>query len=175
MCAVESAHFDSDGTRVVTDSTDGTAKVFDSSGDLIVTLEGHTGSVESADFSPDGSLVVTAGGGDSTAKVWRPDAALIETIDTRFPVVFGTGTVDVTQINIATLRLCLTDLSMCTTVGTAVSKTPLDRGQPSDIGAGDADCIEDIANTDGMLDLDVGFIAQEVKMVIGCGTLSKTI
>ena len=35
----------------------------------LMTLKGHTGSVISASFSPDGSRIVT-GGGDGTAKVW---------------------------------------------------------------------------------------------------------
>ncbi len=77
---VVSAHFDSDGFRVVWASAGG-AIVEDAAFGLIASLEGHTGSIESAEFSPDGSRVVTAGGGDSTAKVWRPNAAFIRFIN----------------------------------------------------------------------------------------------
>ena len=36
----------------------------------LFTLDGHTGWVLSASFSPDGTRVVTGGGGDKTARVW---------------------------------------------------------------------------------------------------------
>ena len=50
--------------------TDGTAKVWDAQGGAeALTLKGHTGSVLSASFSPDGTRIVTASG-DRTAKVW---------------------------------------------------------------------------------------------------------
>ncbi|MFO0957797.1 MAG: WD40 repeat domain-containing protein [Isosphaeraceae bacterium] len=67
---VSSASFSPDGSRVVTASFDGTAKVWDArSGAEILTLNGHTNAVSSASFSPDGSRVITAGG-DGTARVW---------------------------------------------------------------------------------------------------------
>jgi WD40 repeat protein len=67
---VWSAAFSPDGTRVVTASYDGTARVWrsDGSGRPIV-LRGHTGSVRCAAFSPDGSRVVTASA-DRTARIW---------------------------------------------------------------------------------------------------------
>ena len=65
-----SASFSPDGTRVVTASQDGTAKVWDAkTGTEALTLKGHTGWVGSASFSPDGTRIVTAGG-DRTARVW---------------------------------------------------------------------------------------------------------
>ncbi len=64
------AAFSPDGARIVTASSDGTARVWDStSGIEIATLEGHEGPVNSASFSPDARRVVTASS-DGTARVW---------------------------------------------------------------------------------------------------------
>ncbi|QJW93766.1 WD40 repeat domain-containing serine/threonine protein kinase [Frigoriglobus tundricola] len=70
---VRSASFGPDGTRVVTASEDGTARVWDAAtGREQAVLKGHTSFVRSASFSPDGTRVVTASE-DGTARVW--DAA----------------------------------------------------------------------------------------------------
>lgn len=54
----------------VTTSRDHTAKIWDvASGNLILQLTGHTGWVNSAQFSRDGKFIVTASG-DNTAKIW---------------------------------------------------------------------------------------------------------
>jgi WD40 repeat protein len=71
--------FNKDGTRVLTGSADGTARIWgtDGRGSPIV-LEGHTGPVVSAAFSSDGSRVLT-GSMDKTLRVWsvgQPDASL---------------------------------------------------------------------------------------------------
>ena len=57
-----SAAFSPDGKRVVTASSDHTARVWDLSGPrpVATVLEGHTDTVLSAAFSPDGKRVVTA-------------------------------------------------------------------------------------------------------------------
>ena len=71
--SVVSAAFSPDGTRVVTASDDGTARIWDAaSGRELALLSGHTGRVVSAAFSPDGTRVVTASD-DGTARIW--DAA----------------------------------------------------------------------------------------------------
>jgi WD40 repeat protein len=62
-----------DGQRIVTGSSDRTAKVWDAaSGREVLTLKGHGDRVWSAAFSPDGQRIVT-GSLDCTARVW--DAA----------------------------------------------------------------------------------------------------
>jgi WD40 repeat protein len=58
---VLSAAFSPDGTRIVTGSTDQTARVWDAaSGRELLALRGHKGGVRSAAFSPDGARIVTA-------------------------------------------------------------------------------------------------------------------
>ena len=74
---VLSVEISRDGTRAVTASVDGDARVWDTgTGKTTWTLRGHAGTVFDASFSPDGRLVVT--GGPSTAGLW--DAATGERI-----------------------------------------------------------------------------------------------
>jgi len=59
-----------DGTKVLTGSHDGTAKLWDAeTGDCIGTFIGHTSNVNSVAYSPDGTKVLT-GSSDKTAKLW---------------------------------------------------------------------------------------------------------
>jgi WD40 repeat protein len=70
---VSEVAFSQDETRLATASEDGTAKVWDAeSGELLLTLEGHTDYVYGVTFSPDGRLLAT-GGTDKTARVWDLD------------------------------------------------------------------------------------------------------
>ena len=70
---VASAAFSPDGSRIVTASSDKTARVWDAAtGKEIAVLRGHEDEVTSAAFSPDGSRIVTASW-DKTARIW--DAA----------------------------------------------------------------------------------------------------
>lgn len=70
---IESASFSPDCRRVVTASTDGTARVWDAiTGRELAQLKGHVGAVLTASFSADGRRIVT-GSADSTSRVW--DAA----------------------------------------------------------------------------------------------------
>ena len=67
------ASFSPDGSRIVTASSDKTARVWDmATGKEMVVLRGHETFVAAASFSPDGSRIVTASS-DDTARVW--DAA----------------------------------------------------------------------------------------------------
>jgi WD40 repeat protein/serine/threonine protein kinase len=77
---IAAAEMSPDGTRVVTGSWDGSAKIWDTAtGNVVVKLEGqHEGYINSARFSPDGSRVLTAGD-DQTARLW--DAATGEPLD----------------------------------------------------------------------------------------------
>jgi WD40 repeat protein len=73
--------FSPDGTRILTASSDKTAKLWDLEGKLLADLEGHKGSVYSAMFSPDGTRILTASF-DNTAKVWYTPEAIYEWLKT---------------------------------------------------------------------------------------------
>ncbi len=64
------ADFSPDGSKVVTASSDHSARIWDTkTGAVIATLGGHTEGVRSASFSSDGTRVVTAAR-DGSAKIW---------------------------------------------------------------------------------------------------------
>jgi WD40 repeat protein len=67
--------FSPDGTRVVTASMDGTARIWsvDGTGQPVV-LSGHNNEVYAAEFSPDGERVATVSA-DSTGRVWSADGS----------------------------------------------------------------------------------------------------
>ena len=68
--SVRNAAFSPDGTRVVTASDDGTARIWNVSTEKPVTLPlQHQGPVTAVAFSPDGKRVVTASN-DNTARLW---------------------------------------------------------------------------------------------------------
>jgi len=67
---INDANFSPDGSRVVTASNETLARVWDTaSGQLLLSLGGHTGRVHTAEFSRDGRSIVTASW-DTSAKVW---------------------------------------------------------------------------------------------------------
>ena len=66
---VQRAAFSPDGTRIVTASDDGTARVWSAAGEPLFTLVGHSDAVHDAAFSPDGARIVTAAD-DGTARIW---------------------------------------------------------------------------------------------------------
>ena len=68
---VRHARFSSDGTHIITASSDDTARVWSSTnGCLLTTLQGHTGTLMQAQFSPDGQHILTISR-DQTARIWR--------------------------------------------------------------------------------------------------------
>src|SRR6185503_9056875 len=68
---VHSAQFSPDGKRIVTASSDKTARVWDAPTGLPLTGPlTHAGTVLFAQFSPDGKRIVTASQ-DNTARVWN--------------------------------------------------------------------------------------------------------
>ena len=67
--SVNKVRFDPDGKRIVTASSDGTARVWALSGEQLYTLKGHQDKVNDAIFSHDGRFVLTASS-DATARLW---------------------------------------------------------------------------------------------------------
>jgi WD40 repeat protein len=69
-----------DGTSVVSASTDGTARVWDTGTESLQGyLYGHANYVDAVDFSPDGTAIVTASL-DRTAQTWRPNGQQVATL-----------------------------------------------------------------------------------------------
>ncbi|MEM9148921.1 MAG: hypothetical protein AAGB19_00420 [Cyanobacteria bacterium P01_F01_bin.3] len=77
---VVAVRFSPDGKNIATASLDGTAKLWNTDGNLIHTLEGHEDAVVAVRFSPDSKTIVTASR-DNTSKLWDTDGNLIHTFD----------------------------------------------------------------------------------------------
>ncbi len=68
--SVSSVDFTADGRRVLTTSSDSTARIWDvETGREQVRLEGHEAAVSGGEFSPDGALIITFSI-DRTARLW---------------------------------------------------------------------------------------------------------
>lgn len=82
------AHFSHDGTRALTASRDGTARIWDAvSGKAITTLDDHQDAVRWAVFSPDDTRVLTASA-DRNARLWNASSgALIHTFPAQDPTL----------------------------------------------------------------------------------------
>lgn len=66
----EAVVFSPDGARIVSANRDGTLMIWDAStGEVLDTLEGHSGQVKACAFSPDGGRIVSASK-DNTLKIW---------------------------------------------------------------------------------------------------------
>ena len=69
--AVSTAAFSRDGTKIVTASADGTARIWNATtGASLLTVGGHGQEFYAAAFSPDGTRIVTASA-DGTAQIWN--------------------------------------------------------------------------------------------------------
>lgn len=66
---IQNANFSPDGSRIVTTSKDGTARLWDIDGKPLAVLGGHTGFAHGGRFSPDGSRILTWSREDS-ARLW---------------------------------------------------------------------------------------------------------
>jgi WD40 repeat protein len=73
---VLSAEFNHAGSRIITASRDGTARLWNGEGAFLAALEGHTRDVNSATFNHDGSRIVTTSV-DNTARLWNGEGAFL--------------------------------------------------------------------------------------------------
>jgi WD40 repeat protein len=78
--SIHTVAFSQDGSRIVTASEDGTARIWETeTGRELVILRNRDGPVESAVFSPDGRQVVTAGF-DGVARLWTTETGHLEAL-----------------------------------------------------------------------------------------------
>ena len=87
--AVDSVAFSPDGTRLASGS-DNTVCLWDATtGEVLQTLEGHTGQVESVAFSPDGARLASASD-DGTVRLWHKQIQILYyALDGRFTESIG--------------------------------------------------------------------------------------
>jgi len=87
--ALTYAETSNDGHKILTSSSDGTARLWHPDGGSMLTLDHHSGSVNMARFSPNASRIVTASN-DGTGILWNREGAKIATLDRHTkPVLFA--------------------------------------------------------------------------------------
>jgi WD40 repeat protein len=67
---INTAQFNFDGSRILTASSDNTARLWNLYGQQLTVFRGHMGAVNAAQFSPDGTRIATAGS-DGTVRLWN--------------------------------------------------------------------------------------------------------
>ena len=77
---LRNVEFSPDESKIVTSGSFGQLMVFDTEGNRLATMKGHDEDVYHASFSPDGTLIASAGG-DNTARIWSVDGHLIKIIE----------------------------------------------------------------------------------------------
>ncbi|MEM9917735.1 MAG: WD40 repeat domain-containing protein [Bacteroidota bacterium] len=73
---VNAVAFSPDGMQYLTGSTDGTAVLWNSEGEMMRQLEAHDAKIHAVAFSPDGLLIAT-GARDNTAKIWEVETGRV--------------------------------------------------------------------------------------------------
>lgn len=93
---IKSAFFSNDGSKVISFSHDNTAKIWDTqSGELIATLEDHFEDSYYAEFSPDGTRLITADYNINFGRLWDVESGELIIVLERgpqgwqFPAVFN--------------------------------------------------------------------------------------
>lgn len=97
---VDSAVFDPSGMRVLTASTDRTARIWDAhTGRQLMMFAGHRAMITSATFSPDGAMVLTTSR-DSTARIWEVASGRM-----LFELLGHSGTIEMGQFSADSQRV----------------------------------------------------------------------
>lgn len=79
--AVKPAIYSPDGERIFTGSLDGSAKLWDTNGNVVKKLDKHDGAVWDAVFRHDGHRIATASG-DGAVRLWTGDGELLVKMET---------------------------------------------------------------------------------------------
>lgn len=85
---INSVVFSPDGELVLAASDDGTARLWNLEGELVLTLSGHSGAVNDASYSLDGRLVATSSD-DRTVRLWTSDGELLHVLGEHSSEVSG--------------------------------------------------------------------------------------